>query len=52
MIPKLWYEETEDEPRPVSFYPCPQFRLPVDGDLLTCADCRWWIEDHALDVCR
>lgn len=26
--------------------PCPSFRIPLHGDLFTCADCGYWISDH------
>lgn len=43
----VWYfnHEGADSP-PVAFEPCAQFRAPLDGDLMTCRDCSWWISDH------
>lgn len=31
---------------PVRLEPCPEFRIPLEGDLLTCATCGHWSEDH------
>jgi len=43
----LWYEgHGEEQALPVRFEPCPQYRIPLEGDLLTCADCGWFISEH------
>lgn len=42
----LWYEDMEDEPRLVRLEPCPVFRIPLQGDRLTCADCGYWVAEH------
>lgn len=49
MTGPLWYEDMEDGPLPVRFEPCAVFRLPLSGDLMTCADCGYWIAEHQSD---
>lgn len=36
-LPLVWLE------------PCPSFRIPIEGDRLTCAACGYWISDHEDD---
>lgn len=31
----------------VAYEPCAEFRIPIEGDRLTCARCRWWYQEHA-----
>jgi hypothetical protein len=35
-----------EELETVWFEPCAQYRIPLDGDLMTCRDCGWWIAEH------
>lgn len=45
----VWSVDHEVEPRTVAFEPCDQFRIPLDGDLMTCRDCGHFISDHETD---
>jgi hypothetical protein len=36
----------------VALEPCLAYRIPLEGDLLTCETCGYWIEEHEPDLAR